>query len=585
MGFLDTIRSIFSQDFDNRDEFSDGIEVIEAVGTKAALKSSKHLLEGLSDYDPDENLTVVQGGSRGFKPLSKRVNRDLPTFKHDEGQKLAYNLYISNPLAKRAVEIIADYIVGTETKYSVTEPDESVASEMRDVLDVFWNDPVNLLDVKLYKKVLELLVYGEGFYTAFVNPIDGHVRLGYIDPELVSAVLPNAENPEIIEAIKVKAFDATGRSMYEYYKVIGIDEDPTSDSFGYRMGTYTKPGEDYDERDNIQITDVNTIGVISTKTVKTVGGVFQFSVNRVTSAQRGQSMLMTLLDWLDAYDNLLYGEVDRMQLLRNIIWDVMIEGADEAELEKFIKQNPPPPPGTVKVHNEKVTWTAVVPELQNGDMKQGVDSILSHIATGAGQPKTWLNSVLDSNRATSTELGEPTFKHLSTLQALVRHIVTEILSFQLDQAALVGRIKKREPRKRWAYRIQLPELRPKDLKLAADTLLVAAQGMEFALDHGTLDINSAQRMNVLLMAGLGLEVNLEEMQKNIEEDKKLQLQAEEAKLKMQQEFAPKPTVPGQPGAGGRLNGAKGKVVQPRTASAMSSRVNPQGSPPKSQKAK
>ena len=150
---------------------------------------------------------------------------------------------------------------------------------------------------------------------------------------------------------------------------------------------------------------------------------------------------------------------------------------------------------------------------------------------------------------------------------------------------MVGRIKKREPRKRWAYRIQLPELRPKDLKLAADTLLVAAQGMEFALDHGTLDINSAQRMNVLLMAGLGLEVNLEEMQKNIEEDKKLQLQAEEAKLKTQQEFAPKPTVPGQPGAGGRLNGAKGKVVQPRTASAMSSRVNPQGSPPKSQKAK
>lgn len=453
-------------------------------------------------YDPDSDLSAQGGGSWFFSPLS-RSERELNPFTFERSLSLAYTQYESNPLAKAILEITRDYVLGEGIVITATDTEPKLKEELEGVKERFWNDDVNQLDVKLFDKVLELGLFGEQIYPVTVNKKDGHVRLGYVDPVHVSEVLTNPENVEEKVAIKLKQKSPGDEA--EYYKIINEEEDP-NDKWFARLKDI-EDGESYTDPDG--------------NAIPYKGACFYFAINKVTNAKRGRSDLMSLIDWIDAYDQMLFNEMDRATLLKNFVWDVKMQGATDKSIEEYKQKNPAPKPGSVRYHSDKVEWQAVTPDLKVTDAQGISDLFVSYIGTGARMPKTWLNADQDVNRATAQELGEPAFKRLTARQKIVKYMIAYILRFVFDQAEIAGRLTKREKTKgsirpnEWQYRITMPELRPKDLAGASSTLSNCVSALIPALQNQILDVQIAQEVLAVVIAHIGVDINIEQLRERL----------------------------------------------------------------------
>jgi hypothetical protein len=291
----------------------------------------------------------------------------------------------------------------------------------------------------------------------------------------------------------------------------------------------------------------------------------------VSNARRGRSDLLSVIDWLDAYDQQLFNELERSELLKAFVWDVQLEGKNEAEIRAWLKENGAPKPGAVRAHNEAVTWNAVSPDLKTTDSATLAEVLLGHISTGAQYPKTWLNVTDDVNKATGQVLDEPTFRWMTARQRYLRYIVEQIIIFQLDQAELakeVSRPKEKGSIKRedWQLSIDVPELRTKDMQSGAQSFQFAMQALSTAVSEKFIDLETAQKTAVMFVEQLGIEVDLDEMLQKIEE-------AEQKAL----EQAVPPVMP--PGAPGGPPGGQGTTPVPLATPGPAGARRPRLAPP------
>jgi len=90
--------------------------------------------------------------------------------------ELSWYLYDRNPLAKRLINVMKVFLVGEGLGVHAEDAD------VQEVIDDFWNDPQNSMDINLPEYVKELAIFGEQLFQVSRNPIDGRVRLWYIDP-------------------------------------------------------------------------------------------------------------------------------------------------------------------------------------------------------------------------------------------------------------------------------------------------------------------------------------------------------------------------------------------------------------------
>ena len=321
--------------------------------------------------DPDERLSAAQMGARYVRRLTQDVSRDLDPLTQQRMQDVAYYLYDNNPLAKRILELTRDFVLGEGVE--VAASDEMQGS----ILDNFWHDAINQMDLKLHARVLELGLWGEQCWSVVVNPIDGHVRLGYIDPGAISSVIRDPHDAEQVVAVVLKS--GPGQADRRY-RVVSLDEDPRSSTYGRLTGVTL------DSAGNVvtQWQELDAEGRPVGEAKAYAGACFFFKINAVATAARGRSDLLALADWLDAYDQVLFNEVDRALLLKSFVWDVTLQGADQTAIDAYAKSNPAPKPGSVRYHNDKVDWEAETPDLKAVDAQAGADILLSYIAAGSG---------------------------------------------------------------------------------------------------------------------------------------------------------------------------------------------------------
>lgn len=473
-------------------------------------------------YDPDMYLSPAGGGSLFYNRLSQS-QRELNPIQQARALELAFLLYESNPLGKAIVETTRDFILGNSVGAGSTDPDDDRRKEQQQVIDEFWSDFVNLVDIKLHDKVLELGLYGEQCWPVTVNPVDGHVQLGYIDPGTIQRIVTNPKNVEeqIAVVTYLKKPNATGADEEVWYKIIAPDTTPNSKWFGRLRGVdVNRRGVPLPGADTVSWTNVDG----TTGSHKVEGACFFFTVNKVSNATRGRSDLLSLIDWIDAYDQLLFGEVDRGLLLKAFIWDVNLEGYTDSQITEYKKANPQPKPASVRYHNEKVEWKAVTPDLKAGDSAAGADLILSYIATGARLPKTWLNGMMDVNKASAQELGAPALARLSLRQNLVKYIITYILTFVLDQAEMRGIIAKRpkvmgsQRPAAWPLQINLPDLQQINQITVATILGNIVAALVAAMQNELVDKDLAQETLVMFVKQMGIEVNLTALRARLEEN-------------------------------------------------------------------
>lgn len=414
---------------------------------------------------------TIDADEEQWRRLTGDSHRDLSPVTQERMQELAVHLWRANLLANRLIELPVAYLLAEGVTVSV--PDE----EAQNWLDGFWDDPINCMDLKLPKKVRELAIYGEQCWPAFINEMNGEVRLGYLDPGAIATVVTDPDNIEQPIGVVTKR---DKRNRIRRYRIIVNGPETV---FSNRTQEIRQTFED--------------------------GECFYFKINDLSNASRGQSDLLAAADWLDGYDHGLFGELDRWDFLRAFVWDVTLKGATPDEVKQRASQIAAPKPGSVRVHNDAEEWQSVSPRLEAYEVGAEARLFRNHILGGQTVPEHWYGGGGDVNRATAGEMGEPTFKTLSMRQRIWKHILVEVLTFVIRmrvQAIINAEPEDLDPE---AYRpsVEFPELTARDTtKYAAALQQVVAAGV-IAIDRGILSEATVVSIVASVAGQLGIEVD------------------------------------------------------------------------------
>ncbi|HWP85685.1 MAG TPA: hypothetical protein VNN17_10875, partial [Terriglobia bacterium] len=412
--------------------------------------------------------------------------RDLQPPLHRRMQQVAYYLYLVNPLAHRIVEFTMNYCVGDGVTIEAEDP--AVAR----LLQEFWHDRVNDLDHMLPESVKELGIFGEQCWLAAVNPVNGRVRLGYLDPAEIEAIEwgelrtgrigDAAEEPLAVSVpVAVVRRAAAAGTAPRRLRIVRMEEDPDSPAYG-----------------------------------RLTGDCFYFAINKARSASRGVSDLYAIADYLDGYDKMLFGMIDRVGFSNAFIWDVLLKGATQETVAQWLKEQRPPRPGSLRVHNEQVEWKAVAPNLGASDFNEAARVIKNMNLAGAGFPEHWFAEGGNVNRATALEMGEPTLRTLLQRQGYVASMLRAVLDFVIDQAVAAGTLPETASRR---YTVQMPEMSIRQFGQAAQAVAQVSTAVVELRKAGLIDRQTAQRMVERVALQLGVEMDLSDMARRLEEEK------------------------------------------------------------------
>lgn len=416
--------------------------------------------------------TVEPDDEEGWRRLSGDSDRDLSPLSQARMRETALYLWDANLLANRIIELPLAYMLAEGVALRAGE------DEMQDVLNRFWRDPINSMDVKLPKKARELAIFGEQCWPTFVNEVDGHVRLGYLDPALIETVVVDPDNPEQPIGI-VTARDKKGRQLR--YRVI--------------------------------VNGPETVFTLRTQGIRETfadGEAFYFTVNDLSVSRRGRSDLRAPADWVDAYDQFLFGEIERYNFLRAFVWDVTVAGADAEQIKTKAREIKAPTPGSVRVHNDSETWKAESPDIKAGDTADGARLFRNHVLGGATIPEHWFGGGGDVNRATGESMGEPTFKAFSMRQRFLKHMLESVGRYVIRQKLIA---ESGEP-DWWDERLEceavFPEMTARDTTKYAAALAQVAAAVAMAMEAGLMTEETAVAIVASVAGRLGVEIDPEE---------------------------------------------------------------------------
>jgi hypothetical protein len=413
-------------------------------------------------------------------------------------QRVAHFLWESNLLANRLIELPVAFLLAEGVKLLAKGDVDNQAT-----LDRFWVDPINDMDLKLPKKVRELALFGEQCYPAFVNEADGMVRIGYLDPALIATTVMDPDNPEQPIGV-VTAKDKKGNARR--YRVItnGPEEVFTSRTQAIRQTFDT-------------------------------GDAFYFRINDLSSGTRGRSDLLAQADWLDAYDQFMFGEIDRYAFLRAFVWDVTLTGATPEQVKSRASEIAPPRPNSVRVHNDAEAWDAVAPDLKAFDLAAGARLFRNHVLGGASIPEHWFGGGGDVNRATASEMDTPTLKIYSMRQRLLKHMLQSIGRFVLLKKAEANNETADFSKPEWKVEAEFPELAAGDTSKYAAAMQQLVVAVTVAIDRKLITMVTAVRIINSAASQLGVDIDPEQ--------EIVEAQAEAAKSAEADVFTTPPTEP------------------------------------------
>ncbi len=419
-----------------------------------------------------------------WRRLTTNADRDLVPATQDRMIEIAYWLWETNPLAGWLIDITTAFILAEGLPYETKDDD------IKEVLDGFWNDPVNRMDLYLPKHISELHIFGELCMPTFVAQQTGRVRLGYVDPAQIETVITDPENVKMQIGILTKRYvgDIGGihvESDPKKYKIILPEEaqyilSPTAKSLWN------------------QLTD---------------GECFYFSINNVTNSPRGRSSLLSVADWLDVYEQFLFDYGDRWPLLNTFVWDLKVEGGDENAIKNQIK-NFQKKSGSVFGHNDKVSLEPKAPDLNAIEAETGSRIFRNHIMGRFGYPEHWYGGGGDVNRATAAEMDLPAMKMLSGKQNYVKYVLDSILGYQIAQATQAGYLRNPDGK----YSVITPPMQPKDISKYGSTVQQVAVALQVAEQNEWIDKNSARKLFATIMGFIGVEIDFEEVTKALEKE-------------------------------------------------------------------
>lgn len=398
-----------------------------------------------------------ESGWRRAGAQAAAEGRDLQPLAHARMQKLAEWLWQSNLLANRLIELPLAYLLAEGVTL------QCVDDEHQRLLSAFWSDPINDWPGKLVQRARALSLLGEQCYVAHVRAGDGFVRLSYLDPRRIDAIVCDPQNPE---------------------QPIGVVTQPDEDGRVWRYRTALL-GDDW---------ELLGSQAQALRRSFTDGDALLYQVNKAPTGTRGRSDLLAHMDWLDAYDSYLFSELDRIDYLRRFVWDVTLTGADEEAVNRYRSQFTAPEPNSVFVHNELVALQTRTAGLDAKDTSETARLLRNHVLGGATVPEHWFGGGGDVNRAAAAEMGEPAFKVYTMRQGVLRRMLEDIGRYVLLQHARARGVQPDWADDRWQVTAVFPELVSRDVSKFAAALAQLTTSSIQLIDAGLLTQESALKM-------------------------------------------------------------------------------------------
>ncbi len=346
----------------------------------------------------NEAQTGIDLDEYDYRRISDTNTKGLNPIARDRQLEIVYALFLKNGLAKRILEIRNDFIFGDGFKYAVTGSgiSDDKINQAKEVIDEFWE--VNRMDLRFEKKGFDLSLNGMLILPVFINKINGQVKLGFIDPKNVDKVITNPLNVEDIFRIKLKGFGALSQKL-KSLSVIRLNENPKDSNYGLLDGE-----------------------------------CFYFAINNVSNQPEGVSDLLGSADWLDMLDQMLFNTLQFVNALSKYFQDVELQGADEKRIEEWKKKNPVSQNLARFVHNDKVKFTVLTPNINNADPSEIVRLYKNIVLGSQGYPEHWFADGGNTNLATAVEQGTPIMRQLKNRQQYIIYILQTILRFALHKA-------------------------------------------------------------------------------------------------------------------------------------------------------
>jgi len=410
----------------------------------------------------------------GWRKLTGAPTRELPMMDQSRAIEVAYWLWKTNPLGRWIIEVITAFVTAKGTPFTCKN------EKVQKLLEDFWFDPVNRMDLHWENFVRELGIYGEQLWPVFVSENMGRVRLGYVDPAYISQVYADPENVKIKIGIEVSGNDSNAR--LRRLKIVLADE---NEEFLSEQGK-------------------------ALRETFTDGECFFFTVNALTNEMRGTSDLFVVADHLDGYEQFLYDSSEKYSRFNSFFWDVTVTGADEKKLEEERTRYTPPKNGGAFIHNENVKSEAVSPDLKASDSKEAARLHRNHILGSVGLPEHWFGGGGDVNRATASEMDAPSRKIIESRQERTKNMLELVFDFVILKANSTGVLYDVPDDELYDYEVQTPEVSDKDVAKLSSMLTQVATALSVAEVNGWISNEEAAKAFAYFMAFIGYEYTPDE---------------------------------------------------------------------------
>lgn len=433
---------------------------------KSVFKSSPKLIESRTDED------------YGFRSVRDNKAKGINGVARDEQLRMVFSLWIKNGFAKRIIELPAEFIFG-DTLFQPTIKsnknliDNDTLIECENAVKEFILS--NKLVEKFEKFYVDLSLNGMLLCPVNVNPINGKVKIGFIDPAHIDKVITNPYDITEITEVTLK------NQFQGEQKILKVVTEEKENSEGLK-----------------------TYKVLS-------GDCFYFSINNVSNQPEGVSDLLANIDFIELVSQLLYNVVDAVRLQNLFVIDVELAGMSDKEAAQWLKENPLPKKPSRFAHNEKVKQTMLSPGLRASDNSESVKLAKNFVLGNYSYPAMWFADGTDANRAIAVEQGTPIFKKLKKRQDFVVNMLKEIYMFVVQQAVLKreGIILTQEQIKSLVIEIAAPEIDTKNSTVITDSLVKLSDSLIKAVSSKWITAETAQITYITFLNNLGFNINID----------------------------------------------------------------------------
>ena len=280
-----------------------------------------------------------------------------------------------NPLAKRAVDITADYVIGDGIVLN------SPYRPLQAYIEAFWNHRKNLMANRLEAMCHEFTLAGDLFPVLFLNRHDGLSYIRFVTKDQIVGI-ETAANDWETELVYKEAARAAGHDRPVRWPGAGH---PAAD-----------------EADAVML---------------------HYAVNRPVGTLLGEGDLATMIPWLLRYSRMLEDRVRVHAAIRAFLWFVQVPGHKvEAKQQQY---NVPPDAGSIVVHDDGESWDVKTPNLNASDAGHDLEAVRRMIFTGSGFPPHWYGE-RGSNRAEAAAMQSPAERHLRRRQNYFVFVLSDL---------------------------------------------------------------------------------------------------------------------------------------------------------------